>query len=127
MATQRFTHRHGVPVLFCAPQVPPLAGGDQALEVIGAALQRDAEVVVVPASRLTDDFFRLRTGRAGEIVQKFVTYRLRLVVVGDLSDRLAASPTLRAFVDEANRGRQTWFLADEEELDRRLRRERAVS
>ena len=55
-----------------------------ALDLIGAAFL-GAEVVAVPASRLDDDFFSLGTRFAGEIMQKFVNYRLRLVVVGDIS------------------------------------------
>lgn len=127
MTPETFARRHDVPVLACAPDGPPLTGGGQVVDLIGDALHRGAEVVVVPVSRLTDDFFRLRTGQAGEIVQKLVNYRLRLVIVGDLSDRLAASPTLRAFVHEANRGRQVWFVSDEDELDQRLNRERSAS
>jgi hypothetical protein len=64
----------------------------------------------------------LRTGVAGEIVQKFVMYRVPVVVLGDISGRLAASSTLRAFVYEANRGKNVWFVADESELDSRLLR-----
>lgn len=126
MTSETFAHRYGVPVLTCAPDGPPLTSGGQVVDLIGEALHRGAELVVVPASRLPDEFFTLRTGQAGEIVQKFVNYRLRLVVVGDLSDRVAVSPTLRAFVNEANRGRQTWFVTDAADLDRRLQRERAA-
>ena len=49
-----------------------------------------------------------------------MTYRLHLVVVGDIARHVAASTALRDFVREANRGRQTWFVADAEELAARL-------
>jgi len=84
------------------------------------ARSREATVVVLPVSRLHPDFFVLRTGVAGEIVQKFVMYRVPVVVLGDISGRLAASPMFRAFVYEANRGKDVWFVADSAELDRRL-------
>ncbi|HEX6871039.1 MAG TPA: DUF4180 domain-containing protein [Micromonosporaceae bacterium] len=107
-------------IFACSGEGPPIADERDALDVIASALAEDAEVVVVPVHRLSADFFRLRTRVAGEIVQKFVTYRLRLAVIGDLSDYLAGSSALRAFVAECNRGGQTWFLADQAELDRRL-------
>jgi len=56
------------------------------------------------------------------MIQKIVQYRLRLVIVGDISRHLAESSALRAFVLEANRGKEVWFLATREELDQRLAR-----
>jgi hypothetical protein len=49
-------------------------------------------LVIIPAQRLDPDFFRLRTGVAGEFVQKFVTYRLRLAVVGNVSEQAGTGP-----------------------------------
>ena len=113
----------GVPVLRCAADGPLLDGEQAALDLIGEALGR-AEVVAVPVSRIPPAFFALATGVAGAVVQKFVNYRLRLVVVGDVTEHVAASTALRDFVREANRGGQTWFVADEEELTARLRGQR---
>jgi uncharacterized protein DUF4180 len=77
---------------------------------------------VLPVSRLHPDFFTLRTGVAGAIVQKFVQYRMPVAFLGDITEYLAASSSLRAFVYEANRGKDFWFVADESELDGRLAR-----
>jgi Domain of unknown function (DUF4180) len=109
----------GSRVLWCAVDGPVLDGDRAAADLVGAALGR-ADVVAVPVARLAPAFFALHTGVAGEIVQKFVTYRLHLVVVGDVARHLAASTALRDFVREANRGRQTWFVADADELSARL-------
>ncbi|MFC7484314.1 DUF4180 domain-containing protein [Luedemannella flava] len=111
---------HGVTVLSYPVDGPLLAAGQDVLDLIGDAFGSNAEIVAIPADRLGEDFFTLRTRMAGEIVQKFVNYRLRLVVVGDISDYVARSDALRDFVFEANRGRQLWFVADAGELDRRL-------
>lgn len=121
MSTETLVHRHGVPVLLCAPDGPPVRTEADALDLIGAALGHGAELVELPVERLTDEFFTLRTRLAGEVVQKFANYRLRLVVVGDIADRVAGSGALDAFVAEANRGRQLWFVASRDELDERLR------
>ncbi|MEH0548730.1 DUF4180 domain-containing protein [Streptomyces sp. B21-105] len=112
---------HGTRVLRCAPDGPPLDGERAALDLIGDAYGHDAQLVAVPAERIGDDFFRLRSGVAGDVVQKFVNYRVRLAVVGDVSRQLAESSALRDFVREANRGSQLWFLADDGELDDRLK------
>ncbi|MDZ5443682.1 DUF4180 domain-containing protein [Micromonospora sp. 4G57] len=111
--------RMGVPVLVCDPAGPPVATVADALDLIGAAFL-GAEVVAVPASRLDPDFFALDTRFAGEIMQKFVNYRLRLAVVGDISRHLAASAALRALVHESNRAEHVWFVPDLDALDARL-------
>ncbi|MEV4754921.1 DUF4180 domain-containing protein [Micromonospora sp. NPDC049559] len=112
--------RAGVPVLVCDPDGPPIATVQDALDLIGAAFA-GAEVVAVPAGRLDDGFFSLSTRFAGEIMQRFVNYRLRLVVVGDISRHLAASSALRALVEESNRADHVWFVPDLDALDARLR------
>ena len=88
---------------------PLLSTGADALGLIyGDA----ADWVAVPATRLDPAFFDLKSGVAGEFVQKFVNYRQRLAIVGDIGERLAESNALRDFVRESNRGRQLWFVAD---------------
>ncbi|WP_033820240.1 DUF4180 domain-containing protein [Kitasatospora sp. MBT63] len=111
---------HGTPVLLCAPDGPPLAGEQDALDLIGEAFGLGAHWVAVPAGRLPDDFFRLRTGLAGRIVQKFATYRLGFAVLGDVSRHTATGTALADFVRECNGGRQVWFLADAAGLADRL-------
>ena len=110
----------GVRVLWCAPDGPVFDGASAAGELVGGALGR-ADVVAVPVDRLPPEFFALRTGVAGEVLQKFVNYRLRLAVVGDIAEHVAASTALRDLVRESNRGVQTWFVADPAELEARLR------
>jgi hypothetical protein len=109
----------GVSVLVCGEGGEPISSTQDALDLIGAAFSR-ADIVAVPAARLDDRFFTLRTGLAGEVMQKFTNYRLRLVVVGDISAQVAASTALRDLVFESNRGHQVWFVTDLDELDARL-------
>ncbi|MEU4097003.1 DUF4180 domain-containing protein [Streptomyces sp. NPDC026673] len=113
------TERRGVPVLVCGEEGVRIAGVQDALDVIGSAFSR-AEVVAVPVARLDERFFELRSGLAGEILQKFVNYRIRLAVVGDISAYVAASKAFRDLVRESDRGDGTWFVADLDALDARL-------
>ncbi|MBX9390112.1 DUF4180 domain-containing protein [Streptomonospora nanhaiensis] len=111
----------GGPVVFeCSAEGPEVRGVSSALDLIGEAWGTGAEVVVVPVERVADDFFSLRSGVAGDLTQKFAQYGVRLVVLGDISDRVARGTALRDFVREANRGRHVWFAATREELAARL-------
>ena len=113
------TRYDGVTALLCDTDGPTIATVQDALDLIGAAVSQ-ADLVAVPATRFGDAFFTLSTGLAGEIMQKFVNYRLRLVIIGDLSRYLESSSALRALVHESNRGQHIWFVADLDELGARL-------
>lgn len=111
----------GVAVLVCAANGTPVGAEPGPLnDLIGDAYGQRAQWVVLPVNRLDQQFFTLRSGVAGEVVQKFSTYRLRLAVVGDIARQIAASAALRDFVREANRGTTVWFVADLDELTGRL-------
>ena len=115
---------HGVCVLECAADGVELRSAGDAVELITAARAHHARYVVVPVARLGDDFFNLRTGIAGEIIQRFVNYSVRLVIAGDISRHVAESTSLRDLVRESNRGDQVWFFASLDELSERLHRAR---
>lgn len=112
----------GTSVLVYAPDGPPLRNENDALDAIGEGGYLGAAWVAVPVERLTDDFFRLRTRVAGDIVQKFANYGIGLAVIGDISHHVDTSSALRDFVRESNRGTQLWFLPDADALRSRLAR-----
>ncbi|GCE21024.1 DUF4180 domain-containing protein [Dictyobacter kobayashii] len=113
---------HDMPVLVCAPDGKKLMSEQDALDLIGEAFYHGTRIVVVPVERLANDFFQLKTRLAGQIIQKFVNYQQRLVVLGDISQYLDQSSSFKAFVYEANRGNDLWFLANLQELEGRLKR-----
>ena len=110
----------GVRVLECNANGIKLRSERDAVDIVGAALSQRCNLVVLPIERLNADFFSLKTRIAGEIIQKFVNYEVRLVIIGDIARHADASTALRDFVFETNRGSQVWFLADRGELELRL-------
>lgn len=79
-----------------------------------------AQWVLLRVDQLPAEFFRLRSGVAGAIVQKFVDYHMALAIVGDISTPLADSESVRDWVREANRGRHLWFVPDLAAFEGRL-------
>ncbi|WP_309645730.1 DUF4180 domain-containing protein [Phenylobacterium sp.] len=110
----------GVQVLVFADDGPPMRGESDAVDLIGEALGEGVAWAAIPAERLGDDFFVLATRIAGDAIQKFVNYGIRLAIVGDISRHVAKSTALRDFVYESNRGRHVWFVTDLAELEARL-------
>ncbi len=111
---------NGVRVLFCAADGAPLSGERDANDILSTAWREETTMVAIPVQRLDPGFFRLSTRIAGEVLQKFVTYRLWPVIVGDVSAWTTQSEALRDFIYESNRGRSVWFVGDADELERRL-------
>ncbi len=111
---------HGVAVYHCAADRASLATERDVTDVIGDVYLDNPDLLAIPVERFVDDFFRLESGVAGAITQKFVQYGLRLAVLGDVSEHVEASAAFAAYVRESNRGRQVWFLADRDELVRKL-------
>lgn len=112
---------HNRQVLICASDGNLLTSERDALDLIGEAMQQGIELVLIPMERLDENFFHLKTGLAGQIMQKFVTYRRHLVILGDISRYVAQSGAFRDFVDEANRGNDVWFITNLQELDEWLK------
>lgn len=109
-----------VPVWVCPEDGPTMRSEADAVDVIGQTYGSEAELIVIPVGRLGADFFTLRTRVAGEMLQKFVNYRLRVAIVGDIAEHVESSSALADFVRESNRGNQVWFAASREELESRL-------
>ncbi len=116
----RFYECHGVGVLEWDADGPQPRGDRDVVDLIGSAGQHDARWVALHAARLGDPFFQLKTRIAGEILQKFVTYRLSVAIVGDISRQLSESSALRDFVQECNRGSAIWFVDSMEAFESRL-------
>ncbi len=77
-----------------------------------------AERIVIDKSVICGDFFILSTGMAGEILQKFMNYHVKVAVYGDYSHY--TSKPLKDFIYESNRGKDFFFVSTKEEAVQRL-------
>jgi len=107
-------------VLVIAADGPSLGSEAAALDLIGAAYAQDIDMIAVPAARLGDDFFKLRSGIAGAFIQKVRNYQYRLAIVGDISGQVSASKPLHDFVRESNKRKDVLFVPDLDALAARL-------
>ncbi len=90
-----------------------------ALDLVASAqYETDCDKLIIDKSCVTDDFFVLSTGIAGEILQKFINYRKKIAIVGDYSKY--TSKPLKDFIYESNNGNSIYFLPSIEEAVRKL-------
>jgi hypothetical protein len=79
------------------------------LDLLGNLYYQGFDKIVIHEKNIIPDFFDLKSGMAGEILQKFSTYRVRLAIVGDFSKY--KSKSLNDFIYESNKGRHINFVA----------------
>ena len=88
------------------------------LDLLGNIYYQDYDKLIIHKKNITADFFDLRNGIAGEILQKFSNYRVRLAIVGDYSNY--TSKSLNDFIYESNKGRHINFVGSTAEAIRIL-------
>ncbi|MCW3464818.1 DUF4180 domain-containing protein [Chitinophaga nivalis] len=81
---------------------------DDALQVMMDLAYQDFDKIILHEENIIPDFFDLKTGVAGEILQKVSNYKLRLVIIGEFAKYPGKS--LRDFIYESNKGKQVNFL-----------------
>ncbi|GHV10103.1 hypothetical protein FACS189485_23090 [Spirochaetia bacterium] len=73
----------------------------------------NCSTIVLKKENIVEDFYKLSTGFAGELLQKFSNYRKRLAIIGDFEN--IKSKSLKDFIYESNRTRQIIFVKTLEE------------
>jgi hypothetical protein len=64
--------------------------------------------IAISKNLITDKFFILSSGLAGEILQKFINYRFRIAIYGDYTKY--TSKPLKDFMYESNNGHDIFFV-----------------
>lgn len=90
-----------------------IQNAEDALDLMGNVYYQGFDKMIIHQKNLTMDFFDLKNKMAGEILQKFSTYRVRLAIVGDFS--IFSSKSLQDFIYESNKGKHVNFVASVDE------------
>lgn len=98
---------------------PVITDVQTALDLIATVqYETGCERLALNKEAVAEDFFRLSTGLAGEVLQKFVTYQVKLAIVGDYSGY--TSKPLKDFIYESNCGSHVFFVSTQEEAIEKL-------
>jgi alpha/beta hydrolase len=87
-----------------------LTSVEDGLSLLGDLYYQGFDKIILHEENIVPEFFNLKTKLAGEVLQKFVQYRMPLAVVGDFSE--CTSKSLRDFIYECNQGRQVNFVQE---------------
>ena len=89
-----------------------------ALDLMAEVNYQGSWKMILHEKNLISDFFDLKTGLAGEILQKFSTYNVQLAIIGDYSKY--SSKSLKEFIFESNRYGRINFVSSVDEAKERL-------
>ncbi len=90
-----------------------IGNAEDGLNLLGNLNYQDFDKVIIYEKNITPDFFDLKTKIAGEILQKFSNYKVKLTIVGNFEK--FESKSLRDFIFESNKGSQINFVNSLEE------------
>lgn len=71
------------------------------LDIFGDLMAKDCDRIIVLERNLNPDFFDLKTRLAGEELQEFSNYRVKVAIVGDFAKY--QSKSLQDFIFESNK------------------------
>lgn len=112
-------NKNGRTVAIISAQDSQIIDGQSALDaVMSASYSADTQLIAIEKTALADDFFDLKTGIAGDILQKFINYHITAAVFGDFSSY--QSEALKALMRESNRGKDFFFCETKEEALEKL-------
>lgn len=90
-----------------------IATTEDGLDLLGNLYFQGFDKIIIHQKNITPDFFDLKTGIAGEILQKFSNYRVQLAIIGDFKQY--TSKSLQDFIFESNKQRHIIFVESLEE------------
>jgi len=105
--------RNGIKIIEVIPENRMILTVDEGLDLLGNIYYQGFDRVILHEHTITPMFFDLKTGIAGEILQKFSNYRVRLAIVGDFTKYQGKS--IRDFIYESNKKKQINFVSSKEE------------
>ena len=89
-----------------------------ALDIMAEASYYEASSLILREKNLSPEFFDLKTKVAGEILQKFSNYMVKMAIIGEFGKY--KSESLKAFMRESNQGKQIFFVGDREAAIQKL-------
>jgi PadR family transcriptional regulator, regulatory protein AphA len=78
-----------------------IASEQDALDLCVACIENNTNILLIHAETLAEDFFKLRTGLAGQVMQKFTNYHVKAAVL--LTSEVKISSKFKELLAESNK------------------------
>ncbi|WP_027381674.1 DUF4180 domain-containing protein [Chryseobacterium daeguense] len=88
------------------------------LDLLGNIYYQDFDKVIIYEKNICPEFFDLKNKMAGDILQKFSNYRVRLAIIGDFTRY--ESKSVKDFIFESNKTNHIIFIENLEKALEKL-------
>ena len=85
------------------------------LDIISTSLENSNYYVALHYEGISNEFFNLKSGFAGEVLQKFVNYGVRAAII--INNEEGLEIRFKEMLSEANKGNQYGFFRDISEAE----------
>ena len=106
-------------IAICESDKVIISDGQSALDFLASVgHEHGCQNIAINKSAVTEGFFDLKTGIAGEVAQKIVNYHFRFAIIGDYSEY--SSNSLKDYIYECNLRGPLFFIETEKDALEKL-------
>lgn len=98
--------------IYCSAEMNSPMSLDELMDLIPVCWELETNRILLDSEVISEEFFRLRTGFAGEIIQKFINYKIKAAVI--LSEEQKIQGKFEDLMLEMNRGKVFRIFMEEE-------------
>jgi hypothetical protein len=110
--------KDNIPIAEIVTEEIVLKNYQDAVDIMANCRYQGSEKIILNEKNIIPDFFDLKTGVAGEILQKFSNYNCQMAIVGEFAK--FHSKSLKDFIFESNKTGRIFFVASIEEARKKL-------
>jgi hypothetical protein len=109
---------NGVNILEIKSKEIILSEPQDVLDLMGEIWSFNSQMIIISEKNVHPNFFDLKTGFSGEVLQKFTNYKVKLVIIGDFSKY--TSKSLHDYIFESNKHGHIIFASSLKDAIERL-------
>ena len=99
----------------CASAETQLNTEQDAIDLIGACFENNTNLLMLHDEALSDDFFKVKTGLAGKVLQKFVNYHVKVAAI--ITNEQEIKGRFKEVLNESNKGNDFRAFRNVEEAE----------
>jgi len=108
------TVKNGKTIALISAENTVITDAQSALDLaMSVKYETGTDRIVINKNNISEEFFMLSSGMAGDILQKYINYHVKIAIYGDYSHY--TSKPLHDFIYESNKGNDVFFVATQDE------------
>lgn len=96
----------------------PLSAENDALDLVALCFEHETYALMIHYAALSEDFFKLKTKLAGNLIQKFINYNIKVVAI--IPQEIIHNGRFKEMIVEANKGNHFRMYESKEGAERWL-------